>query len=82
MKATGIVRKVDELGRVVLPMEVRKILDIKVKDGIEIFIDGDYIMLRKYTPHCIICKAVRNTVNFKGKLICRNCVEKIKEAGR
>ncbi|MED5121890.1 AbrB/MazE/SpoVT family DNA-binding domain-containing protein [Priestia megaterium] len=56
MKSTGIVRKVDELGRVVIPVELRKVLSIKEKDPIEIFVDGDHIILKNYTPHneCII----------------------------
>lgn len=53
MKATGIVRKVDELGRIVLPIELRRTLDIEIKDPIEIFVDGDYILLKKYEPACI-----------------------------
>lgn len=82
MKATGIVRKLDELGRIVIPMEVRSVLDIKVKDGLEVFTEGEFIILRKYTPHCCLCKAVRNTVYFKGKLVCRDCIRSIKEAGQ
>ncbi|MEB4860804.1 MULTISPECIES: AbrB/MazE/SpoVT family DNA-binding domain-containing protein [Priestia] len=56
MKSTGIVRKVDELGRVVIPVELRKVLSIKEKDPIEIFVDGDHIILKNYIPHnkCII----------------------------
>lgn len=82
MKATGIVRKVDDLGRIVIPKESRTVLDINIKDGLEIFIDGEFIMLRKYTPHCSLCEAVLGTINFKGKLICRNCINEIKEAGK
>ncbi len=55
MKATGIVRKVDELGRVVLPIELRNKFDIKVKDPIEIFVDGSSIVLKKYEPNCVFC---------------------------
>lgn len=55
MKATGIVRKVDELGRVVLPIELRRNLDIKEKDALEIYVDEDKIILKKYEPACIFC---------------------------
>lgn len=51
MKSTGMVRKVDELGRVVLPIELRRSLGIKEKDAIEIYIDGDKIILKKYVPN-------------------------------
>jgi transcriptional pleiotropic regulator of transition state genes len=82
MRSTGIVRKVDELGRVVLPIEVRRVYDVKEKDGLEIFTEGETIILKKYAPHCCFCETVRNTTNFKGKLICTDCIEVIKEAGR
>ena len=55
MKSTGIVRKIDELGRIVLPIEIRNTLDIKAKDSIEIFVDDDKIILKKYQPSCIFC---------------------------
>lgn len=79
MKSTGIVRKVDELGRIVVPMELRKTLDIKEKDPIEIFTDGDSIILRKYTDSCIFCGDNENAVRFEGKIICKNCLNKLKE---
>lgn len=79
MKSTGIVRKVDELGRIVVPMELRKTMDIKEKDPIEIFTDGDSIILRKFTDSCIFCGDNENTVCFEGKIICTNCLSKLKE---
>lgn len=79
MKSTGIVRKVDELGRIVVPMELRKIMDIKEKDPIEIFTEGDSIILRKYTDSCIFCGDTENSVRFEGKIICKNCLDKIKQ---
>ncbi len=78
MKSTGIVRKVDELGRIVLPKETRKILDIKEKDSLEIFIDNDKIILAKYEPACILCAGADNIVYFNGKRICSDCIEKMK----
>lgn len=82
MKSTGIVRKVDELGRVVLPVELRRGFNINEKDGLEIFIEEDTIVLKKYAPHCILCENVKNTVHIKGKLFCQDCLQTIREAGR
>lgn len=74
MKSTGIVRKVDELGRVVIPIELRRTLDIAEKDALEIYVDGDKIILRKYEPACIFCGEATEVVNFQSKKICRNCL--------
>jgi transcriptional pleiotropic regulator of transition state genes len=79
MKSTGVVRKVDELGRIVLPIEIRKTLDIKEKDSIEIFIDEDRIVLQKYQPACTFCNQVDNIVYFCNKRVCASCIEKMKE---
>lgn len=79
MKSTGVVRKVDELGRIVLPSEIRKILDINPKDAVEFFMDGDRIVIQKYQPSCIFCNNTENVVFFNGKLICSACANKIKE---
>ena len=78
MKSTGVVRKVDELGRIVLPIEIRKTLDIQQKDAIEIFIDEDKIILQKYQPACIFCNRVENIVYFNDKRVCSDCIEKMK----
>jgi len=75
MKATGIVRKVDELGRVVIPIELRRTLGIQEKDALEIYVDGERIMLKKYEPACIFCKNVENTVVYNNKIICKDCIE-------
>ena len=66
MKSTGIVRKVDELGRIVLPIEIRKVLDIKEKDALEIFTEDDKIVLKKYQPACIFCGDADNVIYFNG----------------
>lgn len=55
MKSTGVVRKLDELGRIVLPIELRRTLDISVRDTLEIFVEDDKIILKKYHPACIFC---------------------------
>ncbi|WP_372631928.1 AbrB/MazE/SpoVT family DNA-binding domain-containing protein [Cohnella sp.] len=79
MKATGIVRKVDELGRIVLPIELRRTMGIGEKDPIEIFVDGERIMLRKYEPTCIFTGSSENLVYFRGKMVSRNCIEEMKQ---
>ncbi len=79
MKSTGVVRKVDELGRIVLPIEIRKVLEIDVKDALEIFTDEDKIILRKYTPACLFCGNADDVVYFNNKRICTECLKKIKE---
>ena len=79
MKSTGMVRRVDELGRIVLPAEIRQAMDIKVKDPIEIFTDEDRIILKKYQQSCVFCNIAEDTVQFGGKRICPDCLAKIKE---
>lgn len=74
MKSTGIVRKVDELGRVVIPIELRRNLGIEEKDGLEVFIDNDRIILRKYGPACVFCGQAEAVTRFKEKLVCRECL--------
>ncbi|MCI8422536.1 MAG: AbrB/MazE/SpoVT family DNA-binding domain-containing protein [Lawsonibacter sp.] len=78
MKSTGIVRKVDELGRIVLPIELRRTLDISEKDSMEIYIDGSSIVLRKYQPACIFCDGGKDIITFHGKNICPNCYREMK----
>lgn len=80
MKATGIVRKVDELGRIVLPIELRRTMDIDVKDPLEIYVDGECIILKKHSPSCILCGEDQDIINFKGKNICANCRKKLVES--
>ena len=78
MKSTGIVRKVDELGRVVLPIELRRTLNIGEKDALEIYVDGESIILKKYEPACIFCSNAKDIVTYKGKNICSVCREELK----
>mgnify|MGYP000691305868 CR=1 FL=1 len=77
MKSTGIVRKVDELGRIVLPIELRRTLDIAEKDSLEIYVDGASIVLKKYQPACIFCDDAKDVINFKGKNVCPNCIREL-----
>lgn len=78
MKATGIVRKVDELGRIVLPIELRRTLDIDIKDPIEIFVDDEYILLKKYEPACVFCGNAKNVRRIKEKNVCVDCLKELK----
>lgn len=77
MKATGIVRKVDELGRIVIPKELRVNMGMNIGQPVEIFIDKDNIILQKYQAGCIFCGEIYDTVEFKGKPVCRNCIKSI-----
>jgi transcriptional pleiotropic regulator of transition state genes len=79
MKSTGIIRKVDDLGRIVLPIELRRVLDIAERDELEIFMDGDRIILHKYEPACIFCGTTQNLKSFCGKNVCVECAGKIAE---
>lgn len=79
MKSTGIVRKVDELGRVVIPIELRRTLGINEKDGLEIFVENDRVILRKYEPACVFCGGADNVTHFRGKNICEECLKSMSE---
>ena len=79
MKSTGIIRKVDELGRVVIPIELRNKFDISEKDPIEIYVDGSSIILKKYEPNCVFCGNSKNLSTYKDKLICTKCAKHIAE---
>lgn len=79
MKSTGIVRKVDELGRIVLPIELRRTLDIAERDSLEIYVDGPSIVLRKYQPACIFCDDAKDVINYKGKNVCPNCIKALQQ---
>ncbi len=79
MKATGIVRKVDELGRIVLPIELRRTLDISERDAMEIYVEGTTIVLKKYRPTCVFCDSARDISIFRGKNICPRCLRELQE---
>jgi AbrB family transcriptional regulator, transcriptional pleiotropic regulator of transition state genes len=79
MKSTGIVRRVDELGRIVLPIELRRTLDIAEKDPLEIYVDESSIILSKYEPACIFCGSAKGIENIKGKNICNACIKELKK---
>ena len=75
MKSTGIVRNIDELGRIVVPKELRKMLGISNTDPVEIFVEGERIILTKYHPVCHFCGAASGLVEYKEKKICRDCID-------
>jgi len=79
MKSTGIVRRVDELGRIVLPIELRRTLEIAEKDALEIYVDGESVILKKYQPACIFCGNAKDVVNYKGKNICPACMKELSD---
>lgn len=79
MKSTGIVRKVDELGRIVLPIELRRTMEIGERDALEIYVDGANIVLRKYEPSCIFCSNARGITTYKGKNICQDCLDEFRK---
>lgn len=78
MKATGIVRKLDDLGRIVLPIELRRNLDLEVRDPVEIYVEGDCVILKKYEPTCVFCGKSKDIAEFKGKPVCQSCLAELK----
>ena len=79
MKSTGIVRNIDELGRIVVPKEMRKKMNISSSDPVEIYVEGDKIILTKYREVCVFCASDENITEFKGKKVCARCLEEIKK---
>ncbi len=77
MKSTGIIRKVDDLGRIVLPIELRRVLDIAERDELEIYMENDRIILQKYEPACLFCGSSRGLISYQRKNVCRDCVRKM-----
>ena len=79
MKSTGIVRRMDELGRIVLPVELRRTLDIADRDELEIYLDDDKVVLKKYEPSCVFCASMRGLATFRGRNVCAECIQSMKE---
>lgn len=80
MKSTGIVRCIDNLGRVVIPIELRRLFDIDREDPVEIFVDENYILLKKYQPACVFCNEGKDVRIYKGKPICQKCIKELFES--
>ena len=81
MTSTGIVRRIDSAGRFVLPIELRRTLDIGDEDALEIFLEDNTIVLKKYQPACIFCGNARDITLYKGKNICAECIHTLQENG-
>lgn len=79
MKSTGIIRKVDDLGRVVLPAELRRSLEIKEQDEVEIFVEGNQIILQKFSPCCVFCGGNERLASYYGKNLCKDCIANIQK---
>ena len=79
MKSTGIIRRVDELGRVVIPIEIRNKFQIAEKDPIEIYVEGSSIILKKFEPNCIFCGSTKDLVEYKDRLVCSKCAENLSQ---
>ncbi|MEG0913083.1 MAG: AbrB/MazE/SpoVT family DNA-binding domain-containing protein [Oscillospiraceae bacterium] len=79
MKSLGIIRDLDKLGRVVIPIEYRNVLGIASGDPVEISAEGDRIIIKAYSPSCVFCKSTKNTVEFNGKTVCSSCLKQLKE---
>ena len=79
MRSTGVVRKVDELGRVVIPIELRRTMGVNIKDPLEIYVDEEKIILSKYEPACVFCGQAKDVIHYKNKIVCSDCLEEIVE---
>lgn len=77
VKATGNLRRVDEMGRIVIPKKVRESLNLQSEDPIEIFVEDDKLILQKYEPGCLFCDSIENTFEYMGKQICLDCLKKM-----
>jgi len=73
MRSIGIVREVDELGRMVIPQEIRDRMDIDFQDPLEIYVEGEKIILKKYVPGCVFCGTAEETISYRGQKICTSC---------
>lgn len=79
MKSTGMVRRIDSLGRIVLPIELRRVLELDEDSSLEIFMEGNQVILKKYEPSCVFCGEAKNVASYKGRNICEKCRKAISE---
>lgn len=77
MKSTGVVRRVDELGRIILPIELRRTFEMSIKDPIEIYTEDDKIVLKKFQRTCVFCDSAEDLIDYKGKMVCKECLEEL-----
>ena len=78
MKSTGIVRKIDNLGRIVIPIELRKTMEMNENDAVEIFTEGNNVIIKKHVVSCVFCGSSKNVITYKDKCVCNKCVEQLK----
>ncbi len=79
MKATGIIRPIDNFGRVVIPVELRETMKFNKKDPMEIFVEEDKIILKKYEPACVFCGSADDVIEYEGKMVCKKCLKNMQE---
>lgn len=79
MKATGVTRSLDHLGRIVIPVEIRRNFEIKENDPLEIYVEDDRIILQKYKPRCTFCGNDCSLTEFNGKHLCAECIQQLKD---
>lgn len=79
MKAMGVIRKIDGLGRIVIPMEIRNKLNISENDPLEIHVEGSTILIKKYEPDCTFCGSSKNVIEYKNKRVCEKCLSELKK---
>ncbi len=77
MRATGYVRRLDDLGRVVIPIELRRVMHLEERDALAVYVDSDCVVLKKYAPTCVFCGEARDVALFHDKYICPNCLEEL-----
>lgn len=78
-KSTGIKREVDKLGRIVLPIELRRSMELESGDAVEIYVEGNKVILEKYRPSCIFCSNTEDVIVYKDKSICSSCIAELKK---
>ncbi len=81
MKSTGIVRKTNSLGRLIIPKEIRKSLQLNENEPMEIYVDGEYIIAKRYSPGCLLCGEIENTIVIHKKKVCKQCISELMEQG-
>jgi len=77
MKFTGMYRPIDRLGRIVLPIELRRVLDMKIKDTVEIYVEDDKIILKKHENSCVFCDSIEDLKSYGGVFVCKNCINEL-----
>jgi transcriptional pleiotropic regulator of transition state genes len=82
MKSTGVVRKIDELGRVVLPSELRRVFGIHEGDELEISVNGEQIILQKRQDLCLFCGAESPAIEYRSRRVCEDCAGELGQRGR